>query len=62
MSKDKENVGGAGGSSTLGTTSYGKMEYDIATEPFIGRDVEVDGYDRMPIDQFGKNVLSKLGW
>ena len=28
----------------------------------IGRDAESDAYERVPIEDFGKNVLSKLGW
>lgn len=36
--------------------------YDLANEAKIGKDAEYDGYDRMPIEDFGKSVLSKLGW
>lgn len=49
----------------MGTTSTinGKENtYDVAAEPFIGKDAAEDAYDRMPIDLFGKSVLSKLGW
>jgi hypothetical protein len=28
----------------------------------IGKDVSETSYSIMPIDQFGKNILSKLGW
>lgn len=28
----------------------------------IGRDAESDAYERVPIEDFGKNMLSKLGW
>ena len=38
------------------------MLYDVASEPFIGRDAENEAYERMPIDEFGKSVLAKLGW
>ena len=38
------------------------MEYDVAAEPFIGLDAQVDAYEKMPIEAFGKSVLSKLGW
>jgi G-patch domain len=38
------------------------MLYDVASEPFIGRDAETEAYERMPIDEFGKSVLAKLGW
>lgn len=42
--------------------SSGGMAYDVTAEVFIGRDAESEAYDRMPIDVFGKSVLSKLGW
>jgi hypothetical protein len=38
------------------------LAYDVAAEPKIGKDAESDAYDRMPIEDFGKSVLSKLGW
>jgi G patch domain/KOW motif-containing protein len=38
------------------------MQYDVASEPYIGRDIEIEAYDRMPIEAFGKSVLAKLGW
>jgi G-patch domain len=42
--------------------SQGGMKYDVAAAPFIRRDSEVDAYERVPIEDFGKSVLSKLGW
>ena len=44
-----------------GTQTY-QLSYDIAAAPKIGKDAENDDYDRMPIEDFGKSVLSKLGW
>lgn len=38
------------------------MVYDASTKVYIGRDMGQDAYDRMPIENFGKSVLSKLGW
>lgn len=38
------------------------QSYDIAAKAYIGKDMEEDAYDRMPIENFGKSVLSKLGW
>ncbi|CDW79585.1 g patch domain and kow motifs-containing [Stylonychia lemnae] len=29
---------------------------------YIGKDMDEDAYDRMPIENFGKSVLAKLGW
>ena len=29
---------------------------------FIGQDTTETSYERMPVDNFGKNVLTKLGW
>ena len=34
----------------------------MAAQPYIGRDAETESYDRMPIEDFGKSVLAKLGW
>lgn len=28
----------------------------------LGKEATLDAYERVPIDQFGKNVLSRLGW
>jgi len=28
----------------------------------IGQDTTTDSYSRMPVQNFGKSVLSKLGW
>ena len=28
----------------------------------VGGDATQDSYDRVPIENFGKNVLGKLGW
>lgn len=28
----------------------------------MSRDIGQEAYERVPIDKFGKNVLSKLGW
>ena len=36
--------------------------YDVATKATIGRDLDSEAYERMPIDEFGRNVLGKLGW
>ena len=40
----------------------GGLMYDVASAPFIGRDMHEDAYERLPIEDFGKSVLSKLGW
>ncbi len=45
----------------LGTGKSGST-YDVASAPFIGRDAQEDAYERVPIEDFGKSVLSKLGW
>ena len=34
----------------------------MATIAHIGSDAAYDAYERMPIEDFGKSVLSKLGW
>ena len=39
-----------------------QLTYDIAAAPKIGKDAEGESYDRMPIEDFGKSVLAKLGW
>ena len=39
-----------------------QLEYDVASEPYIGKDAHIEAYDRMPIEAFGKSVLAKLGW
>ncbi len=45
-------------------TNVGKNgpTYDVASAPYIGRDAQEDAYERVPIEDFGKSVLSKLGW
>jgi len=37
-------------------------KYDVASIAQIGRDAESDAYERVPIEDFGKSVLAKLGW
>ena len=42
--------------------SQSANKYDVPSIAQIGRDAESDAYERVPIEDFGKNVLSKLGW
>ena len=52
-------ISGGGGN---GSSRQGQTTYNVASAPFIGRDAYEDAYERVPIEDFGKSVLSKLGW
>ena len=40
----------------------GVLLFDHESKVQIGRDTTSGSYDRMPVDQFGTDVLKKLGW
>eukprot|EP00347_Sterkiella_histriomuscorum_P020443 403337786 len=45
------------------STSTNSFANDIAnSKAQIGKDMDEEAYDRMPIESFGKSVLSKFGW
>ena len=46
----------------VGKKNGGGPTYDVASAPYIGRDAQEDAYERVPIEDFGKSVLSKMGW
>ena len=56
FSNMKVAISGGGNGSRSGPA------YDVASAPYIGRDAFEDAYERVPIEDFGKSVLSKLGW
>ena len=36
--------------------------YQGPSQPYIGKDTNLDSYDKVPIEDYGKSILSKLGW
>jgi G-patch domain len=36
--------------------------YNGPGQAYIGKDADLNSYDKVSIDTFGKNLLGKLGW